>query len=82
MARVRKVFLPRWVPWFMTLFFVPTWAWITYRVFFTGEGRADPGLGGWVIMTAIMLLGCVVVFLMGYRKLPAYVIQEEDEDTT
>lgn len=82
MARVRRVFLPRWIPWFMMLFLLPTWIWITYRVFFTPEGRADLGVAGWLIMTAIILVGGVVVFLMGYGKLPAYVIRDEEGDST
>ena len=80
MSRTRTIYLPAWVPWFVLLFISPTWLWISYRVFFTAAGRADLGIGGWAIMTLMIAVIQVVVFLMGYRKLSAFVIQDQTED--
>ncbi len=78
MAKVRKVYLPRWVAWFGQLFAVPIWLFITYQVFFTAKGRAEVGLTGWILLTVVLGALSVMLFLMGYRKLPAYLIEEED----
>ena len=78
MAKVRKVYLPHWVAWFAQLFVVPIWLFMTYHVFFTAKGRAEPGIGAWIILTVALGAVSVMLFLMGYRKLPAYIIEEED----
>ena len=78
MAKVRKVYLPKWVAWFSLLFVVPIWAFITYQAFYTEKGRAELGLVGWLLLTLVFAAVAVMVFLMGYRKLPAYLIEEED----
>jgi amino acid transporter len=78
MPKVRNVYVPRWVPWFMLVIVGLTWVWTTYRVFWEG-GSEDLGIGGWAVMSLMMLAVVVLVFLLGYRKLPAYQI-EEDED--
>jgi len=80
MSRTRTIYLPAWVPWFVLLFIAPTWLWISYRVLFTTAGRADLGIGGWVIVTFMTVVIQVVLFLMGYRKLSAYVIQDHTEN--
>lgn len=79
MSRIRKVYLPKWMSWFGVIFVLPTWIWVSYRVLATDRGAEDLGFGGWAIMTVVMLGVTVVLFLMGYRKLPAYVIEEDDE---
>lgn len=78
MPKARKLYLPKWLAWFSHLFIVPIWLWMTYQVFFTEKGRADLGIGGWVVVTLVMAGVSVMLFLMAYRKLPAYIIEEED----
>lgn len=78
MGTERKVYVPRWVPWFMQLIIVPVWLWITYRVFFSDAANGDLDVGGWLVMTLMFAAVSVMTFLMGYRKLPVYVIEQED----
>lgn len=78
MGKVRKVYLPRRVAWFSQLFILPIWLFITYQVFFTAKGRADLGIVGWMMLTVVLGAASVMLLLMGYRKLPAYIIEEED----
>ncbi len=77
MTKMRKVYLPRWVAWFSQLFIVPIWILATRQVFFTEKGRADLGVDGWIIMTLVMVAVSVMLFLMGYRKLPAYLVEDQ-----
>jgi hypothetical protein len=78
MTRTKKVYLPLWVAWFSQLFILPVWGLATYQVFYTEKGRDDLGLGGWLMMTVVMAAVSAMLFLMGTRKLPAYIIEEED----
>lgn len=81
MGHFRKVYLPGWISWFGLAILVPTWGWITYRVFFTAAGRSDLGVDGWVIVTIVMGVMAAVLVLMGKRKLPAYLLElEVDEE--
>jgi hypothetical protein len=78
MTRTRNVYLPRWVAWFSQLFILPIWCFATYQVFYTEKGRADLGVEGWLMMTVVMAAVSLMLFLMGYRRLPALVIEEKD----
>ncbi|MDX1624651.1 MAG: hypothetical protein R3199_11815 [Gemmatimonadota bacterium] len=81
MSPMRKVYLPKWITWFGLAFVIPTWLWVTYRVFFTEPGRADLGVDGWVFTTLMMGIVLTILILMGKRKLPAYLLElEEDEE--
>lgn len=79
MARMRKVYLPKWMTWFGLAGLVPMWLWISYRVYLTETGRSDLGIGGWVVVTVVMAVFGTIMVLMGKRKLPAYLV-EVDED--
>lgn len=78
MNRVRKVYLPLWIAWFSQLFILPIWGFASYQVFYTEKGQAEMGLAGWAMVTFVMAAVSVMLFLMGYRKLPAYIIEEEN----
>jgi hypothetical protein len=54
------------------LFTVPAWLLITYSVFYTESGRSAFGIGNWVLSSLILVFATVVLFLMGYRKLPLH----------
>jgi len=77
-TKLRKVFLPPWMTWFGLAVLVPMWLFVTYRVFFTEAGSSDLGTGGWVVMTLVMGIMAAVLVLMGRRKLPAYLIEEDE----
>ncbi|KPK78462.1 MAG: hypothetical protein AMS25_15255 [Gemmatimonas sp. SM23_52] len=68
---VRNVQLPRWVPWCAQLILLPLWLWLTYCVFLTERGRADLGIGNWILMSLVLAVVSYYLFLLGYRKLPA-----------
>lgn len=78
MAKVRRVYLPKGVAWFSHLFILPIWLFITYQAFYTDKGRAELGLIGWLLITFVLAAVSAMLLLMGYRKLPAYIIEEED----
>lgn len=79
MGKVRNVYVPRWVAWFGLTVVGLIWLWTTYRVFWTDVGREDLGLAGWAVMSLVMLVVVVLLFLLGYRKLPVYQIEEVDD---
>ncbi len=79
MNRTKRVYLPLWVAWFSQLFVVPVWLFAGYQVFFTARGRADLGVEGWIVMTLVMAAVSTMLFLMGYRKLPAYIVEEGEK---
>lgn len=79
MTRIRKVYLPLWLAWFSQLFVLPMWGLVTYQAFFTTKGRGELGWPGWAVITLVMVAISAMLFLMGYRKLPAYIIEEEDK---
>jgi hypothetical protein len=80
MSKLHKVYMPRWMSWFGLIVLVPMWLWITYATFLAPPARAsDLGLVGWAVMTVVMGGVAVIMYLMGSRRLPAYLI-EMDED--
>ena len=60
--------------------FVLIWGFVTYLNFFGPvEGREELGTVGYVVMSAILLGVGVMMWLLSSGKLPAYIIEEEDE---
>lgn len=80
MSKLHKVYLPKWISWFGLAVAVPMWAWITYRALFTASGRAELGVVGWLAMTVVIGTVATVLVLMGQRKLPAYLLEIEDDE--
>lgn len=74
MAKEETVYMPRWYGWFITLVLAPIWIWMTYSAFYTEQGAQELGLVGWSVMTFMFLAIIIVIWLMAYRKLPAYFI--------
>ncbi len=72
MLGVRSVYVPSWVPWCALLITDPLWSWLTYCVFFAGEGRAGLGFGNWCLVSFVLAVVSVLLFLVRYRKIPAY----------
>lgn len=79
MKRMKKVYLPLWLAWFSQLFVLPMWGLVTYQALFSEKGRSDLGIVGWLVITLVMAAVSLMLLLMGYRKLPAYIIEEEKD---
>lgn len=79
MARRRRIYVPKWVRAFVIPLLVVLWGFVTYLAFYTEQGRAEMGVIGWLFLTVILLLIGGMLWLMSSGKLPAYEI-EEDED--
>jgi hypothetical protein len=78
MGRIRRIYLPLWVAWFSPLFVLPVWSFMTYQAFFTEKGRAELGIAGWMLATFVMAAVSTMLFLMGFRRLPAYIVEESE----
>lgn len=71
MARLRQVYLPRWMPWFMLLVLLPVLAVVEYEAFLGSEPNTVTGLLIGFMLAAIIAM----LFLVGYRKLPYLYIE-------
>lgn len=58
---------------------VPTWALVTRAVFFKRTAYAPPDLALWACTTFVFIVLTVVLFLMGYRILPAFFLGNASE---
>jgi hypothetical protein len=72
----QKVYLPKWIAWLTAAIAVPLWLWISYWTF----AEPDTNLFEWAVQSTVIIAAVVIVFLMGYGKLPAYIIVQSDEN--
>ena len=71
MKKLKKVYMPKWIAWFILLMMLPMLVLIEYEAFFGVEPY--PAMG---IVTGFMLILVVVMmFLISYRKLPYFLIE-------
>lgn len=80
MSKQIKVFLPRWVLLIVLPMLGVIWGMITYQVFATAKGREDLGVVGWLGVTLVIVLVGFMLWLMVSRRLPAYLIEIEEDD--
>ena len=81
MPKRMKAYLPRWTLRVLLPVLAAVWGVITYVAFGTPQGRNDFGLIGWIGMSIVILLVGVMIWLMGSGRLPAYILEvEEDSD--
>ncbi len=67
----KKVFLPKWVAWATTIIMLP----VLYGIL-TTKPEENSGL----IVGGLTTVGVIaMVFLMAYKKLPAYIIEETEK---
>jgi hypothetical protein len=67
----KRVFLPKWVAWFVTIIMLPV-LW--------GLATSDPEKTDGLIVGGLTTIGVIVMmFLMAYKKLPAYIIEETEK---
>lgn len=75
-----RAYLPEWTTKVVIPILGFVWGVVTYITFGTPKGREEPGLIGWAAMTVLVVVIGVMLWLMASRKLPAYVLEVEDED--
>lgn len=63
--------------WFTQIFIWPMWGFITYQEFAV---QSDERLGtvGWLAVTVVLLAISIMLLLMGQRKLPVYLIEDDE----
>lgn len=59
--------------------FIGIWAFITYMEFFNPDTDDQMGLIGYILMSAIFLGLAAMMWLMTSGKLPAYVIEDNND---
>ena len=75
----RKVYAPTWAAWFITGVMVLIAAFITYVALTTHPEPGEPHpVFLLVLVIPICVASCVLVWLSAMRKLPAYIIVEEE----
>lgn len=80
MPKKMKVYLPSWVRWVVLAALTLIWSTVTYMTFGRPEGREDLGVVGWLLFTVVALLIGVMIWLMASGRLPAYIIEVEDDE--
>lgn len=80
MGKRMKAYLPKWILWIMIPMLLVIWGFMTYSAFGTASGRDELGLVGWLLMTLVFALIAAMFWLMASRKLPAYILELEDDD--
>lgn len=71
--KIRKIFFPKWVAWFMLIIFIPILFVMEYEAFF-GE-KPYPTMG--FVFGFMFIAIIVMMFLVSYRKLPYLWIEEK-----
>ena len=69
--KLKKVYMPKWVAWFMLIIFIPILIFTEYEAFF-GE---QPNLSMGIMMLFLFGGIIVMIFLVAYRKLPYLLIE-------
>lgn len=82
MPRRMKAYLPSWMLWVMLPMLLLIWAFITWSAFGTAQGREELGLIGWLVVSAILVLVGGMFWFMGTGRLPAYILEVEDDEPT
>ena len=70
--KMRKVFLPTWVAWFLLVIFIIVLAFVYYQTFYLHEETISSFIFSIILMAFILL----VVFYVVYRQVPYLLLQE------
>ncbi|NIM47309.1 MAG: hypothetical protein GTN40_04090 [Candidatus Aenigmarchaeota archaeon] len=70
--KLKRIFLPKWIAWFMLIIFIPILILMEYEAFFGSNQFPLMGIVIGFMLIAIILM----MFLMSYRKLPYLLIEE------
>ena len=79
MGRKLKVYLPPYMRWVVMGFLAIAWGVITYQTFGTEQGRQEIGVLAWALISVLLLGVGGLIWAMAAGKLPAYIIEEEDD---
>jgi len=71
MKRLKRIFLPKWIAWFVLLILIPSLAVLEYHAFYGNDPYPELGL----MFGFVMVVTIVMVFLMSYGKLPYLLIE-------
>lgn len=76
----KRVYLPPWQRWFTLIIFGGLVLFITYLEYFSNIPDSERlGQIGYALIMVILLAVGIMMWLMASGKLPAYVIEEEEE---
>ena len=80
MIRRSKVFLPRWVRWFVVVMLALEWGFVSWLTFFQPDQSERIDIGVWAIVSIVLVMVGVLVGLSASRKLPIYEVESEEEE--
>lgn len=80
MGKIKKILIPKWTFWMVLVMILLILLFVDYQYFTNPQTRAEMGTVGIVFMHLILLLVVVLIYLMSYGGLPAYIIKEEEEE--
>jgi len=81
MTRRLKVFLPKWMRWFILALLGPIWGLMLYATFFDPNRAARMSPVEFALVTLVLVAAATVVWLSASGRLPTHVVEiEEDED--
>lgn len=76
----KKLFLPPWVLWVILPILVLVWGMVTFSTFGVPVGREPLALPEWGLVSLSILAVAVMVWLMGTGRLPAYIMEDADDE--
>ncbi|OGC77618.1 MAG: hypothetical protein A2Z27_03060 [candidate division Zixibacteria bacterium RBG_16_50_21] len=79
MTIVKKVYLPKWIFWMVCLIMVPLIVFFNISYFTNAQSQAELGTIGWLALIFVFVVIIVMMYLMAFRKLPSYIIEEEEK---
>lgn len=74
-----KVYLPKWMRGVTTGILALMWGFVTYSAFFTAQGKQELGVIGWAVTSVVLGAVGAMIWAMTSGKLPAYIVEEEDD---
>lgn len=80
MTKRMKAYLPRWTLAVIVPILMLVWGLVTYLTFGAESPTEQLSVAGWAVMTVIVLLVGLMLWLMSSGRLPAYIVEVEDED--
>lgn len=76
--KTKKVYLPKWQRWAFIPLLTVIWLFLGYLEFFSAT-QEKVGVVGFILFTLIFLGLGIMLWLMSSGRLPAYIIEEEEE---
>ena len=80
MTKRMKAYLPKWILAVVLPILIVVWGLVTYLTFGGDSPHEQLSVAGWAVMTVILVLVGVMLWLMSSGRLPAYIVEVEDED--